>query len=825
MRPGIVASVVPAAVIALAGCGDGSSPPTSVDPVGTPPPTVGAPAPAPGHVGRGTGVFVWFDSAVWGADHESLFPSNTSHPCLKTIGSADYFMPHDTVLSDAQGTGFENLRALVTDDASVVKMPDGAKLNAGNVFTIATSLDPTGTNEFLPWDSLEMNDDGGVPTCFGTVDTAKAITLRAFHSYLKGMLNPATGEAVPVSLMLSTFRTLRWGRILSQAQHEDTKDTAGKIYFGGLTEMGAPSDATNLAPANATDEKNLGGPWSVHWPSNATTSKVDDVDMVLNYTERVIELATYANEQGDLGPDPVVDLYLDLELFQLSAVSPTGSTTSFGTQYPGIENMPGACQAVLKDGAPILPSYWAVPANIADAFWRTLRQVRGKVDMYNASTQPGDVKLTLSVWSQEAYRFLSPRFGIADTTTSPTSYSNGRFDQPFGTAQIKRRNGGTDDDPTYAAPVDWVCDCARIDPTAGTGDHTYQSKTPMADDFTINNCIFQFADRVAYGTYQSVPAALVHPKAKWKGDTFRNNAAVDMVGPSAPAAVDPNLTLPGQGVPLGGPEKTDPIQFAQVATFAPTDEQIDDGYLPDGGWLLYPPGETTWDPYYYNAINAWPPPTGTPTNTPDWSNFKDCDLFVGVYDMPLPGWVPFAARMLTGAAAWADFNESPAPSIILTLELTPLDEEQAGSGGSACLRNSYGNQWVWGQESGTTSCASGETGPHDWPNYLIEPLCQSDRVSYVFGGAPAGTQTEPVTNAWGLAAAASLLSGSTGLSSGLDPQTPWAFNNHFSYHCLLSDGHAELAGFYGKASGDSTGQRACWNPWDYKGCKAPASDD
>ncbi len=816
------------------GCGSGPTGPDAL-------------LPPTGSTGAGTGVFVWFDSAVWSAAAADLFPTGASSPCVKPLGDAqgpDYFMPGSAPFSDSNGTGFASLRALVTDTDS--SMPPGARLGGGNVFTIATSLDPTGTNEFLPWESLTIGGTTGVPECFGSVEHAKSLTYQAFHSYVKGMLDPASGEPAPVSLMLSSYRTLRWGRLLSQSQHLDTDG----LYFGGFTGMEAAPGAEKLAPENAGDEAALGGPWSIYWPDNATTSTVDDVDMVLNYTERVIDLANYINDQGDLGPSPVIDLYLDLELFQLSQVAPSGVADGpFGTQYPRIENMPKACLESMGWSSNI-PSYWAVPANVADAFWRTLRQVRAKIDAYNGTTKDGDVTLTLSVWSQEAYRFLSPRFGIADTTTSPSSWdtSIGRFNQPFGTAQIRRRSGGTDSQPAYADPVDWVCDCARIDPDSGSGDANYRSKTPMVDDFTINNCIFRYADRVAYGTYQSVPVALVHPKATGPHATspFRNNTAVDFVGQKTVAspAPDAHTILPGDGVPLGGPEKDQRrIEFARVATFAPTSVQIDSGLFPDGGWLLYPPnaadtGPPSWNPYYYNSISAWPPTTGEPTNTPDWTNFTECSTFGGVYDMPFPGWLPFAARMLTNAAEWAALNPTNTPpSIILTLELTPLDSVQAGASGGACFKNSYGNQWTWGEKSSATSCATGSTtaGNYAWPNYTIDPLCQSDRVSYVFGEAPnvdvTGTPARPISNAWGLEPASRLFTGQNGISSSgaplelgrwLDPQTPWAFNNHFSYHCLLADGHSELAGFYAQPTEENpTGQRSCWNPWDYAGCAAP----
>ncbi len=836
------------------GCssGTGDQGPTGGTGGGDPP--VGGAAP----IESGSGVFVWFDSAVWSASQD-WFPEGSKSPCAAEIAGKDYLKPGSAIFADEDGTGFSNLRALVTDELDT---PQGAALNAGNVFAIATSLDPTGTNEFLPWHSLGVGGTGGVPECFGTVKQAKSMTYEAFYSFVKGMLNPGAGTSVPISLMFSSFRTLRWGRILSKGQHLDSTDG---LYFGGLTELGAPTSANNLAPESSTQEDDLGGGrWSIHWPNNATTSTVDDVDMVLNYVTRVIEFVAYANGKGDLGTDPLIDVYLDLELFQLTHVAPSGNTTSpFGTQYPGIDLMPQECLSNMswwdKNAAkPDIPTYWAVPASIADAFWRTLRQAEKLIADYNAGTKSGDVKLTLSVWSQEAYRFASPRFGIADTTTSdesweqaPSASAYGRFNQPFGTAQIKRRTGGSATVPTYAVS-DWVCDCCRIDqsPSADTGDKNYRSKTPMVDDFTINNCIFRYADRVAYGTYQSVPVALVHPRAEWKGQPFRNNTAVDFVGPKTVASPppDPHSILPGQGVPLGGKDQSTRINFGTVASFAPTAVQAnEDGLLPDGGWLLYPPdfantGSVAWNPYYYNATSVWPPLGSGPS--PEWTSFDsvaadDCTDFYGVYDMPFPGWLPFAARMLTSVDQWMVLNPTlTPPAIIMTLELTPLNSVQAGSSGEgACFKNSYGNQWTWGGDSSTTTCATGNTlaGAYEWPNTTIEPLCQADRVSYLFGGAAnleAGGTNEVLGNAWGLAAGARLFETTLGpsgkaLSNRLDPRTPSAFNNHFSYHCLLT--HEKLDGFYtNPASFGSTeplGQRDCWSPWTeppFAGCKSPS---
>ena len=753
------------------------------------------------------------------------------------------------------GQGFKNLRALMQDDTTNAPMPAGATLNNGNTFLIATSLDPTGLDEFWTEEYVVSNQ---IPltmgSCISSTDPhdqfqeAQQIAYKAFHAAVKGLLNPDSGDPVPLSLMFSSFRSLRFGRILSEQHHQDT--TYGdKTWFGGLTKMNAEPNDPRLEVTDNGDESGLGnGAWSTKWPHNATTSPVDDVEVAVNYVKRCIEFANYCNGKSDLGASPVIDVYLDLELFQLSHVAPSGdSSLGVGAMYPGIDQMPEQCleQAGILDDKGRPQSYWVVPASTADAFWRTLQWCRGLIDDYNTSRSTGDVKLTFSVWSQEAYRFCSPRFAIEDTTTNPNAYyapSTNKpqmFNQPFGSANIKRQtNGGTGSDPTYAVEP-WTCDCARVDPSGGPGDYTYEASPRVVDDFNINNCIFKFVDRIVYGTYQSLPAGLDQAKKK-----TRNNTAVDFVGDPMSTFMNKTDVLPGQKVPLGGEDNATPINFAGLATFAPntSERALDMPKLADGGWLLNPPvcqfnTGGTYNKYFYNPISAWPPWAAPGESTPHWhgppDGFKssdpwDCSNYWGIYDMPHQGWVPFAARMLHAVDQWAVINSSEtAPKVIMTLELTPLDVGQAGAGG-ACYKNSVGNQWTWGDNSQTTQCASGAGA--DWPNYLTDNLCQADRVTYIFGG-PSTTTTSAgdytVGNAWGFAPVSRLLQGTMGasgspLSDHLDPLTPYAFNNHMSYHCLMT--HDYLPGYYASCTNPphhcafgvveyATGERGCWNPY------------
>ena len=157
---------------------------------------------SPATADDGIGTFVWFDSAVWSADTDWFDGANP--PCIVEVppqSQTKYLKPAKTILADTAGTGFKQLRELATDS---LNMPAGARLNNGNVFIISTSLDPTGLNEFRPWDKLDKDH---IPDCFETVDQAKDMTFKAFHSFIKQMISPeSSSDAVPVSLMFSSSK-------------------------------------------------------------------------------------------------------------------------------------------------------------------------------------------------------------------------------------------------------------------------------------------------------------------------------------------------------------------------------------------------------------------------------------------------------------------------------------------------------------------------------------------------------------------------------------------------------------------------------------------
>ena len=349
--------------------------------------------------GDGVGTFVWFDSAIWsvpGNDWQSSLSDcwDSNNHVLRPGGGTS------PVFADADGLGFKNLRALMQDDTAIAPMPAGATLNNGNTFLIATSLDPTGLDEFWTEDYVVSNQTPlTMGNCLSSTDPhdqfheAQQIAYKAFHAAVKGLLNPDSGDPVPLSLMFSSFRSLRFGRILSEQHHQDT--TYGdSTWFGGLTKMNAQHDDPRLEVTNNKEESDLGnGAWSTKWPNNATMSPVDDVQIAVNYVKRCIEFANYCNDKGDLGTDPVIDVYLDLELFQLSHVAPSGdSSLGVGAMYPGIDEMPATCleQAGILDDKGRPQSYWVVPASAADAFWRTLQWCRGLIDDYNTSRSTGD---------------------------------------------------------------------------------------------------------------------------------------------------------------------------------------------------------------------------------------------------------------------------------------------------------------------------------------------------------------------------------------------------------------------------------------------------
>ena len=778
----------------------------------------------------GLGMYIWYDQPVWCAPHWS-----SSNPCLS---SSDIYEWGGNYLCDvnANQDAYASVHNMATNMLPASQIPLDAQVFGGTVYMIAESL-TTDNDDFMPWDP-DVYDINTIPDCYnpnhnGTpqqiIDAARNDIYHAHASFIAGLTtgNSNAGQThVPVGLMFSNERTLRWGRWLGPHQDDDG------THWGGRTQLGNASCTGNDMPAPCDGNDAGSGAWSSHWPDNATISSQDDYDITINYTNRVIDFIGYCQDGAvagtyDFGTKPELEVYLDLELFQLSKVAPSGDpNTGFGCYYPGTENMPSKCRNnVINPGdhtpawATKVINYWQVPANVADAFWRTLRDIRVLIDAHNGTISDQDweegkgIRLTMSVWAQEAYRFVSPRFAIEDTMTNSHSWNRnnttpgyGMFKQPFGTAQMDYSGDGT--------PEDWRCDCCTIDGSAGLPG--YQSTE--IDDFTIINCAYKYADRVVLGTYQSVPAALDQVKSKYN----RANMAVDFVGPNANATKKILDWMPGDGIPRVGNPGSSGFQVDFTKAFT-----VDVN-----------------DPYRYTAIGAWPP--GAPPNdtTPDWSQFSDCDDYWGNYDtsivraggvnIPTQGWIPFASRFLRGLHRWTEANTAAprAPKIVLALEMTGLDTYNAGSS-TACRRNSYGNQWVWGNQSDPSAACSEEV--------LQGNLCQSDRTLYVIGSDSGQTQPTSDTsitigNAWGVKPAWRLFHQT--LADASNPEsptlasyladTPWAMNNYFSYHCLFS--HEPFVGTFTSSMPCTDHKQPntpgwCNNPWAscYTGCAIPGA--
>jgi hypothetical protein len=773
------------------------------------------------------GMYIWYDQPVWCAVDWA-----SPNPCL----SDGIYNWNGNYLCDLSKNAYESVVQMATNTLPTAEVPQAAQIFGGTVFMIAETLTPDGA-EFKPWSSFEAAD---VPECYrSNSDPAGAMMQDVYHAhaaFISGMKD-SSGAHRPVGLMFSNARTLRWGRWL--APHTDADGT----HWGGRTQLnntacgsvGAGCAAGAPAPCDCSDGG--AGSWSLYWPDNATYSSIDDYDITINFAKRVRHFVQFAQTgiaagDYDFGSSPVVDVYLDLEMFQLSKVAPSGSATDgFGVYYPGSENMPQAClDHIIDPSGPAwstkVLNYWQVPASVADALWRTLRDVRTIVDTHNASVSDQDwqdgkgVRLSMSVWAQEAYRFVSPRFAVEDTMTrtSPSddsSWNNnsdhtaagyGMFNQPFGSAKMDTNGNGTAEA--------WQCDCCTLSGAAGGPDFT----STVIDDFSILNCIYKYADRVVFGTYQSVPAALDHIK-KSSGVA---SLAVDFVGHPGAAAKPLKEWKPGDGIPLVGPTGGTGYQVDFTKAY-------------------------TYDvarPYQYSAIGAWPPSAAATDATPDWSQFTDCTDYWGFYDtstvrpggvnIPTQGWVPFASRFLRGMHRWQAANPSSTrqPKAVFALEMTGLDTYNAGSS-TACARNSYGNQWVWGNDSDPSApCAT---------DVLTENLCQADRVLYVVGTdspnvTPTADSSIKITNAWGIRPAMRLWrttpasddgTGTAMLSDYLDT-TAFAMNNYFSYHCLFS--HTPYEGTFTSTAMCSSTHAAntpgwCNNPWGscYGGCDIPGS--
>ena len=775
----------------------------------------------------GVGMYIWYDQPVWCAVD---WPS--SNPCMDD----GIYKWNANYLCDSSQNAYESVVQMATNTLPTNEIPQEAQIFGGTTFMIAETLTPDG-DEFKPWDSFAPED---LPECYRDLaHPVAAMEQDVYHAHATFIsdLKDANGTHLPVGLMFSNPRTLRWGRWLKPRQDDDGTHWGGQTTLNnadcGSVGSGCAGTTENPPPAPCDCADGGAGSWSLYWPDNATYSSVDDYDITINFTNRVVEFVQFAQTgiiagDYDFGANPVVDVYLDLEMFQLSKVAPAQSASDgYGVYYPGSEHMPQPCLDHIvdtsgPDWSQKVLTYWQVPANVADALWRTLRDVRTIVDNHNALVSDQDwndgkgVRLSMSVWAQEAYRFVSPRFGVEDTMTSSTSWNNtpgagyGMFNQPFGSAKMDTNNDGT--------PEAWMCDCCTLSGEAGGPNFT----STVIDDFSILNCIYKYADRVVFGTYQSVPAALDHVKK----NSNVANLAVDFVGPLGGAPKPLKDWKPGDGLPLVGPADGTGYQvdFTKAYTYDVT------------------------RPYQYTAIGAWPP--NAPANEPRpsnsvWANgFSDCTDYWGFYDtstirpggvdIPTQGWVPFASRFLRGMHRWQTANPSSPrqPKAVFALEMTGLNTYNAGSS-TACSRNSYGNQWVWGNDSDPDSpCAT---------DVLAENLCQADRVLYVVGTdsqdvTPTADSSITISNAWGIRPALRLWratpasddgTGTAMLSDYLDT-TAFAMNNYFSYHCLFS--HQPYPGTFTSTEMCSSVKQHnipgwCNNPWGscYGGCAIPGS--
>ncbi|MEE2908381.1 MAG: dockerin type I domain-containing protein [Planctomycetota bacterium] len=784
------------------------------------------------------GMFIWFDQPVWCAPDSSDLNAN----CFDAEG--DYKWGPNILCKNGVDAYSAVAQMAANNDSAI---PSNAMIMGGSVFIIAETLAPD-FPECKPWDdpTLPINLN---TTCYANdVAAFREDSYTAHAAFIEGLKN-SNGTQIPVSLMCSCERSLRWGRWLST--HVDSDGTS----FGGLTEMGNPDCPSDIN--DACDGDDLVAPcdcgytelgvWSKHWPFNATHSMVDDYDMVINYTNRIIDFTSWCQDKikgGNLnfGPKPVLDVYLDLELFQLSKVQPiananvtigTNVFAQYGCYLPGSENMRPECRDhVVGNSNASQPNeqvvgYWQVPASVADSFWRTLRAAKAKIEAHNNNVSDEDwnngtgIKLTLSVWAQEAYRWVSPRFAIKDTSTDSSAFNNNAstpgysmFHSPFGSAEVNRGAGQVED---------WSCDCCTLsgDGDGQTTDGTYQST--VIDDFTILNCMYKYADRVAFGTYQNVPAAI--DKVSDKHYPGRLSMAVDFVGEHGSNNNAFGDWYPGDKVPT---IMNTPIDFTRIGI-----SELDDIYR-------------------YNPSGAWPPNATPGHPTPDWGGESAslCDSYWGYWDMsvipstgdelnliPTRGWVPYAGRFLRSMHRWKSHPNNSNNSIkgVMTLENTALDGYNSGGGG--CYLTSLANTWVWGSDD-STDAAPCLADP------VTAPLCPEDRTLYVVGGHANATTSQgyPVGNAWGLRPAWRLFSttpandngsGNVMLSDYLD-STPFAMNNQFSFRCLVTTDHEATQGYYYKNHcGDVNWPAECLDPYwvmpgspdclSYKSCQVPGT--
>ena len=297
-------------------------------------------------------MFVWFDQAIWGAPDISSLQSQ----CIYSDGSYRW---DANILSNASGAGFQSLLHLAQNEDETID--PRAQIMGGSVFVIAETL-CSDAGEFKPWGTPDL--ELTLPDCYQTNTNAQANIL-AFktdtynaHAQFISKMKRSDGTQIPISLMFSGERTLRWGRWLTT--HTDSDGT----QFGGLTQLDQSQcadcgTAGNEPPAPCDCGDAGGGIWSRYWPHNATASTIDDYQIVINYTNRVIDFVTHckpglATGDYDFGPNPVIDVYLDLEMFQLSKVQPIAHSSvngkqTYGCYLNGTESMPQHCRDHITD--------------------------------------------------------------------------------------------------------------------------------------------------------------------------------------------------------------------------------------------------------------------------------------------------------------------------------------------------------------------------------------------------------------------------------------------------------------------------------------------
>ncbi|KAF4736810.1 hypothetical protein FOZ63_019776, partial [Perkinsus olseni] len=479
------------------------------------------------------------------------------------------------------------------------------------------------------------------PCYGGNPDVAREHVYRSVKTYIESLMfqDEQTGGdivRIPISLMQAGFRSLRFGMVLGQ--HVDTIDG---VQFGGRTQLNA--DCSRVGSRCEDTEQNVhkqGPLWSKYYPNNEAATSLDDYDLTINYIKRVFDFLD-SDLRPDLGPRPVIDIYLDIELFQLSHVSPLGDLYDhtlhpIGTGYPG--------SADYKWG-PI--THWSVPAAVGEAYWRLLRHARKLVDDRNNRISDSDwenghqIRTTLSGWMQQAYNWVSPRWAVDDTVAEVddvTSPYYGLFTAPFGTGKVLI-NG---------VLSDWVCPCCVAANNGAVGDANYVSKA--VDDFSIVNCMHRYLDGVSVGTYQTSPAQFFYPWQLGRSDT-----AVDIIGPTATVEKSLKEYTPGDGVPLINGQRAD---FTNAAIIDIKNR------------------------YRYNPMGFWPNSAAPDDNTPSWT------AGVGEYwDMKYTGWASFGARYLRQRSLVGGADGRSKMS--LALETTPLD------GAGVCSKNSLANEWGW----------------------------------------------------------------------------------------------------------------------------------